>query len=53
MGAVVAKSGGNNTLAGALSAGGAEARKNKVAEYFYEIFGSELNAEQKETVPAL
>ncbi|WP_245946701.1 hemagglutinin repeat-containing protein [Alysiella crassa] len=53
LGAVVAKSGGNNTLAGALSAGGAEALAPKVAEYLYGKKSSELNAEQKETVSSI
>lgn len=53
VGAVVAQSGGNNALAGALSAGGAEAIAPRVAEYLYGKKGSELNAEQKETVSSI
>ncbi|EGY53534.1 VENN motif pre-toxin domain-containing protein [Neisseria shayeganii] len=54
MGAAVASAGDNNALAGAISAGGAEAAAPIISHYLYnEQDGSKLTAEQKETVTAI
>ena len=54
MGAAVAAAGDNNALAGAISAGGAEAAVPVISNWLYgEIDGSALMAEQKETVSAI
>ena len=54
LGAAVAAAGDNNALAGAISAGGAEAAAPIISNYLYnEQDGSKLTAEQKETVTAI
>ncbi|ULJ59719.1 hemagglutinin repeat-containing protein [Wielerella bovis] len=54
LGAAVAAAGDNNALAGAISAGGAEAAAPIISNYLYnEKDGSKLTAEQKETVSAI
>ena len=51
LGAAVATAGGNDALAGALSAGGAEAVAPKVSTFLYGTADPEkLTAEQKDTV---
>ncbi|WP_232507544.1 VENN motif pre-toxin domain-containing protein [Neisseria weixii] len=54
LGAATAAAGGNNALAGAISAGSAEAAAPLIGNYLYgEKDGSKLTAEQKETVTAI
>ena len=54
LGAAVAAAGDNNALAGALSAGGAEAAAPYISKWLYgKDKGSDLTAEEKETVTAI
>ncbi|WP_283127819.1 MULTISPECIES: VENN motif pre-toxin domain-containing protein [unclassified Neisseria] len=54
LGAAVAVAGDNNALAGALSAGGAEAAAPYISKWLYgKDKGSDLTAEEKETVTAI
>uniref|UniRef100_UPI001F14C0A9 VENN motif pre-toxin domain-containing protein n=1 Tax=Neisseria yangbaofengii TaxID=2709396 RepID=UPI001F14C0A9 len=54
LGAATAAAGDNNALAGAISAGSAEAAAPLIGNYLYgEKDGSKLTAEQKETVTAI
>ncbi|WP_423797754.1 hemagglutinin repeat-containing protein [Neisseria meningitidis] len=54
LGAAVAAAGGNNALAGALSAGGSEAAAPYISKWLYgKEKGSDLTAEEKETVTAI
>ena len=54
LGAAVAAAGDNNALAGALSAGGAEAAAPYISKWLYgKEKGSDLTAEEKETVSAI
>ena len=54
LGAAVAAAGDNNALAGALSAGGAEAAAPYISKWLYgKKKGSDLTAEEKETVSAI
>ena len=54
LGAAVAAAGDNNALAGALSAGGAEAAAPYISKWLYgKEKGSDLTAEEKETVTAI
>ncbi|WP_338809295.1 hemagglutinin repeat-containing protein [Neisseria leonii] len=54
LGAAVAASGGNDALAGALGAGGAEAAAPVLGRWLYgEADGSQLTAEQKATVAGI
>ena len=54
LGAAVAAAGDNSAIAGAVSAGGAEAAAPIISHYLYnEQDGSKLTAEQKETVTAI
>ncbi|SUO89825.1 Uncharacterised protein [Suttonella indologenes] len=54
LGAAVAAAGDNNALAGALSAGGAEAVAPYISKWLYgKDKGSDLTAEEKETVTAI
>ncbi|MBW3957635.1 hemagglutinin, partial [Neisseria meningitidis] len=54
LGAAVAAAGGNNALAGALSAGGSEAAAPYISKWLYgKGDGGSLNAEEKETVSAI
>ena len=54
LGAAVAAAGDNNALAGALSAGGAEAAAPYISKWLYgKDKGSDLTAEEKETVSAI
>ena len=54
LGAAVAAAGDNNALAGALSAGGAEAAAPYISKWLYgKDKGSDLTAEEKETVTVI
>ena len=54
LGAAVAATGDNNALAGAISAGGAEAAAPYISKWLYgKEKGSDLTAEEKETVTAI
>ena len=54
LGAAVAATGDNNALAGAISAGGAEAAVPYISKWLYgKEKGSDLTAEEKETVTAI
>ncbi|MDK4706649.1 hemagglutinin repeat-containing protein [Kingella negevensis] len=54
LGATVAAAGDNKALAGALSAGGAEAAAPYISKWLYDKEkGSDLTAEEKETVTAI
>ena len=54
LGAAVAAAGDNNALAGALSAGGAEAAAPYISKWLYgKEKGSDLTVEEKETVTAI
>ena len=54
LGAAVAAAGDNNALAGALSAGGAEAASPYISKWLYgKEKGSDLTEEEKETVSAI
>ncbi|HFC6349074.1 TPA: VENN motif pre-toxin domain-containing protein, partial [Neisseria lactamica] len=54
LGAAVAAAGDNNALAGAISAGGAEAAAPVISNWLYgEADSSKLTAEQKETVTGI
>ena len=54
LGVAVAAAGDNNALAGALSAGGAEAAAPYISKWLYgKDKGSDLTAEEKETVTAI
>ena len=54
LGAAVAAAGDNNALAGALSSGGAEAAAPYISKWLYnKEKGSDLTAEEKETVTAI
>ena len=54
LGAAVAAAGGNNAPAGALSAGGSEAAAPYISKWLYgKEKGSDLTAEEKETVSAI